>query len=58
MTLGQIVEEACQSTAEQVVELVDRLFQGLHPTPAALSTGWRAKSNFLLVRGDANTEPL
>ena len=43
MTLDQIVEEACHLPTEQVVELVDRLSQGLHLSPG-IEEGWKAET--------------
>jgi putative addiction module component (TIGR02574 family) len=41
MTLDQIVEEAGHLPTEQVVELVDRLSQGLHLSPG-IEESWKA----------------
>jgi putative addiction module component (TIGR02574 family) len=40
MTLDQIVEEACHLPTEQVVELVDRLSQGLHLS-SGIEESWK-----------------
>ena len=40
MTLDQIVEEACCLPTEQVVELVDRLSQGLHLS-SGIEQSWK-----------------
>ena len=41
MTLDQIVEEAGHLPREQVAELVDRLYQGLHLSPG-IEESWKA----------------
>jgi putative addiction module component (TIGR02574 family) len=43
MTLDQIVEEACHLPTEQVVELVDRLSQGLYLSPG-VEESWKAET--------------
>jgi putative addiction module component (TIGR02574 family) len=43
MTLDQIVEEAGHLPIEQVVELVDRLSQGLHLSPG-IEESWKAET--------------
>jgi putative addiction module component (TIGR02574 family) len=43
MTLDQIVEEARHLPAEQVVELVDRLSEGLHLGPE-IEGSWEAET--------------
>ncbi len=43
MTLDQIVEEARHLPAEQVVELVDRLSEGLYLSPGIEET-WKAET--------------
>ena len=43
MTVDQIVEEACHLPTEQVVELVDRLSQGLHLSPG-IEESWKAET--------------
>ena len=43
MTLDQIVEEAGHLPTEQVVELVDRLSQGLHLGPG-IEESWKAET--------------
>ena len=42
MTLDQIVEEARHLPTEQVVELVDRLSEGLHLGPG-IEESWKAE---------------
>ena len=43
MTLDQIVEEARHLSTEQVVELVDRLSEGLHLGPR-IEESWKAET--------------
>jgi putative addiction module component (TIGR02574 family) len=43
MTLDQIVEEAGHLPTEQVVELVDRLSQGLYLSPG-VEASWKAET--------------
>jgi len=43
MTLDQIVEEARHLPTEQVVELVDRLSEGLHLGPG-IEESWKAET--------------
>ena len=43
MTLDQIVAEVGHLPAEQVVELVDRLSQGLHVAPG-IEGSWKAET--------------
>ena len=43
MALGQIVAEASHLPTEQVVELVDRLSQGLHLSPG-IEENWKAET--------------
>ena len=43
MTLDQIVEEAGHLPTEQVAELVDRLYQGLHLSPG-IEESWKAET--------------
>jgi putative addiction module component (TIGR02574 family) len=43
MTLDQIVEEARRLPTEQVMELVDRLAEGLHLSPG-IEQGWKAET--------------
>ncbi len=43
MTLDQIVEEARRLPTEQVVELVDRLSEGLHLGPG-IEESWKAET--------------
>jgi putative addiction module component (TIGR02574 family) len=43
MTVDQIVEEAWHLPHEQVVELVDRLAQGLHLSPG-IEESWKAET--------------
>ena len=43
MTLDQIVEEARHLPTEQVVELVDRLSEGLHLSPG-IEESWKAET--------------
>ena len=43
LTLDQIVKEAGHLPTEQVVELVDRLSQGLHLSPG-IEESWKAET--------------
>ena len=43
MTLDQIVEEARHLPTEQVMELVDRLSEGLHLSPG-IEESWKAET--------------
>ena len=43
MTLDQIVEEARHLPTEQVLELVDRLSEGLHLSPG-IEESWKAET--------------
>ncbi len=48
MTLDQIVEEARHLSTEQVVELVDRLSEGLHLVPE-VEESWKAETRRRVV---------